>query len=387
MGSFLSTLGKIGGAVLGSVGGPLVSGGLSLLGGLLGNKSDRDSVSAANAANLRLAEYQYSKNLEMWNKQNEYNKPINQMARLKEAGLNPNLVYGSGSVAGNTTSSAPEYKAPNIQAYQGNGDFGVGNAVNSVMSFMRFQNEQRQTDANVKASEAAAKNSESQALLNFEKAKSEVNLRKYRDQQRNLFDAQSLYYDRMSEDKNYWNSYAYFLYGRQLDNEREKINVLKSQVGLNRANASLASQNAYNASLFEGIKNRELAQNDRKLSIAARDVQVRYLNLIEAIRHNKSLEPAQRQQLMSIAYKANQEGFNKDLTNQMLQSAMDDKGFNMFLKSQDWQDFQKSIMFQDLLIKQRRFILDKDRLEFDKLREDNRNLWRGINTIVPWLEP
>lgn len=32
-------------------------------------------------------------------KQNEYNKPINQMKRLEEAGLNPNLVYGSGADA------------------------------------------------------------------------------------------------------------------------------------------------------------------------------------------------------------------------------------------------------------------------------------------------
>lgn len=31
-----------------------------------------------------------------WNMQNEYNSPAAQMARLKEAGLNPNLVYGNG---------------------------------------------------------------------------------------------------------------------------------------------------------------------------------------------------------------------------------------------------------------------------------------------------
>lgn len=38
-------------------------------------------------------------------KQNEYNKPINQMARLREAGLNPNLVYGNG--AGSLESASP----------------------------------------------------------------------------------------------------------------------------------------------------------------------------------------------------------------------------------------------------------------------------------------
>lgn len=33
------------------------------------------------------------------NKQNEYNKPVNQVKRLREANLNPNLVYGDGSVS------------------------------------------------------------------------------------------------------------------------------------------------------------------------------------------------------------------------------------------------------------------------------------------------
>lgn len=33
--------------------------------------------------------------LEMWNLQNEYNHPSAQMARLREAGLNPNLIYGT----------------------------------------------------------------------------------------------------------------------------------------------------------------------------------------------------------------------------------------------------------------------------------------------------
>lgn len=45
--------------------------------------------------------------LQMWKMQNEYNKPINVMARLKEAGLNPALMYGSGSAGMGISSSAP----------------------------------------------------------------------------------------------------------------------------------------------------------------------------------------------------------------------------------------------------------------------------------------
>lgn len=52
----------------------------------------------------KLMELQYQQNLDLWNKQNEYNTPTAQMQRLQAAGLNPNLVYGS-SVAGNSSNN------------------------------------------------------------------------------------------------------------------------------------------------------------------------------------------------------------------------------------------------------------------------------------------
>lgn len=35
--------------------------------------------------------------LDMWNKNNEYNLPINQMSRLRDAGINPHLAYSNGT--------------------------------------------------------------------------------------------------------------------------------------------------------------------------------------------------------------------------------------------------------------------------------------------------
>lgn len=52
----------------------------------------------------KLMELQFQQNLDLWNKQNEYNTPTAQMQRLQAAGLNPNLVYGS-SVAGNSSNN------------------------------------------------------------------------------------------------------------------------------------------------------------------------------------------------------------------------------------------------------------------------------------------
>lgn len=54
-------------------------------------------------------------NLADWAMQNQYNSPAQQMARLKEAGLNPNLVYGSGA----QQSAAGPVKGANANASPG----------------------------------------------------------------------------------------------------------------------------------------------------------------------------------------------------------------------------------------------------------------------------
>lgn len=82
-------LSQLGGAALGAG----VSGGFGLIG------------SAINYAfQKKLAAQQNQYNIDMWNMQNEYNSPMNQMKRFEEAGLNPNLIYGQGS-AGNASHS------------------------------------------------------------------------------------------------------------------------------------------------------------------------------------------------------------------------------------------------------------------------------------------
>lgn len=47
--------------------------------------------------NEKMYDQQRAHALEDWNRQNEYNSPLQQMQRLKDAGLNPNLVYGNGA--------------------------------------------------------------------------------------------------------------------------------------------------------------------------------------------------------------------------------------------------------------------------------------------------
>lgn len=58
----------------------------------------KKSTDATNRANKELVEMQNQFNEMMWNKNNEYNSPLAQVNRLQEAGLNPNLVYGNGTM-------------------------------------------------------------------------------------------------------------------------------------------------------------------------------------------------------------------------------------------------------------------------------------------------
>lgn len=101
--------------------GAFIAGGASLLGSALGFGSQKKT----NDKNMELAKYQntwqaqenekaYQRNFQMWNLQNEYNSPTQQMARLRTAGLNPNLVYGNG-VTGNSAGSTPQYQSADIK--------------------------------------------------------------------------------------------------------------------------------------------------------------------------------------------------------------------------------------------------------------------------------
>ena len=88
--------------------GGIISGISNLAGSYFGYKGQKE----ANKTNVQLAEQARQHDVSMWNAQNEYNTPAMQMQRLKEAGLNPNLVYGSGARSNNsrptTQSTSPQ---------------------------------------------------------------------------------------------------------------------------------------------------------------------------------------------------------------------------------------------------------------------------------------
>lgn len=80
----------------------------------------------ANEQNIQLQRDINQQNIDnqwqMWNATNEYNSPAAQMARYREAGLNPNLIYGQSNTAQSSNlgvSSAPQVQAKKLDPIQG----------------------------------------------------------------------------------------------------------------------------------------------------------------------------------------------------------------------------------------------------------------------------
>lgn len=94
-------------------------GGLAGLFGLIGRKKRAKRLQEHDYAmqdrghqyDQEMAQYAYNQELNAWNLSNQYNTPKSQMERLKEAGLNPNLVYGKG-IENVGKSTLPGYDAP-----------------------------------------------------------------------------------------------------------------------------------------------------------------------------------------------------------------------------------------------------------------------------------
>lgn len=102
----------------------------------------------------RMAEYAYSKDLEQWNRANLYNHPSQQMQRLRDAGLNPAMIYGSGG-AKTTAMQSPKYQAPKME-YPNVSPIDVTSII-GLYQDMRLKREQ------IKTAEATAKESQARA--------------------------------------------------------------------------------------------------------------------------------------------------------------------------------------------------------------------------------
>lgn len=122
----------------------------------------------------KMYELQNQRNVEFWEKQNQYNHPSLQMARLREAGLNPNLAFGSGSVAntsGSIDTASPGNYNPETPDFSG-----IGRAAQAGLEAYYDTQLKDQTIENLKRTEDLIKAKTYDQLVTAQRKKFDLGL-------------------------------------------------------------------------------------------------------------------------------------------------------------------------------------------------------------------
>lgn len=102
------------------------------------NRKNREFQERENQINRQFA-------VDMWNKQNEYNLPTNQMQRLRDAGINPHLAYSNGQPM--NTSNAPASPTGIGSMPQGIApQMNIGEIFNALMTKAQIKQMEAQTE-------------------------------------------------------------------------------------------------------------------------------------------------------------------------------------------------------------------------------------------------
>lgn len=131
------------------IGASLIGAGSGLLSGIFGSSAQ----ASANRTNIQLQREAQAWNESMWNKQNEYNTPAAQIQRMREAGLNPALMYSQGNV-GNAESVKPVAPAQ-VQPITGLSQ-GIASAGDAIADGIMKLEQVKQMRAQTKMLEARA---------------------------------------------------------------------------------------------------------------------------------------------------------------------------------------------------------------------------------------
>jgi hypothetical protein len=137
-----------------AVGAAAIAGGTQLGTNLLNNYFISRLNKRQQAFNMQMYDRQRADALADWNMQNVYNSPSQQMQRFKEAGLNPNLIYGqmtNSPVIRSTDMKTPDFVAPKMD---------TNIASNALMNYYNIKG----TEAQIKQQEASTELIKQQAI-------------------------------------------------------------------------------------------------------------------------------------------------------------------------------------------------------------------------------
>lgn len=172
----------------------IIGAGASLAGSLISNSGGKNSQRRAYNYNLAMYNHQRADavadrdlsrewSLSDWNMENEYNNPANQMMRYKDAGLNPNLIYGQGVAASSGQASEPratETRASqqgNSQASRYNMDFGMQMFAQNMLLSAQAKKLEAETDAIRAGTEKTGAETETlRTMLPINRETGEVNI-------------------------------------------------------------------------------------------------------------------------------------------------------------------------------------------------------------------
>lgn len=178
------------GSALGSAG--------SIGGSLISNSGSRKSQKRANKYNVEMYNRQRADavadrdlsrqwSLDDWNMENEYNSPASQMMRYKDAGLNPNLIYGEGVAASSGQASEPRAtetrssQQGNAQAARYNMDFGMQQFAQNMLMHSQAKKLDAETDSIRATTEKTGVETDTlRTMLPINKETGEVNIQQAR---------------------------------------------------------------------------------------------------------------------------------------------------------------------------------------------------------------
>lgn len=134
--------------------GQIVSAGLPIVGGMLQagvqKKINEDNIEFAKQTVMQQRQWA----LDDWNMVNAYNHPAQQMNRYKEAGLNPQLIYGNAqnspsALVRSVSNEVPKKEASGILSGIGMGAQATGQMLNTYFAQQKLENETALTQAQI----------------------------------------------------------------------------------------------------------------------------------------------------------------------------------------------------------------------------------------------
>lgn len=132
----------------------------NILSGITGGYFQRKQMKRQYQYQRQLMNEQYALNLQQWNRENEYNSPASQMARLKEAGLNTNLMYGDGSAGNAGSFQVGTPGAPSGNVTFPRGDVGISPLASAQEEYYRALTKKTNNDSLLSIARTALMNSQ-----------------------------------------------------------------------------------------------------------------------------------------------------------------------------------------------------------------------------------